>query len=79
MKTHVLPARFDAAKFASRYGLDFKVGQFFVGGDGLLHYPDFIPDEPIFDPPDAPKPKISERLDGVKNLPELIAVLKEVL
>lgn len=57
MKTHILPAQFDGAKFAARYSLNSLVGDFFVDGDNLLHYPDLVPDEPIFDPPDPPQPQ----------------------
>jgi len=54
MKTHILPLQFDGLKFSSRYSLSPTDGSFFVGGDGLLHYPDSLPDEPIFDLPDSP-------------------------
>ena len=45
MKTHNLPVEFDGAKFATRYGLSTTDGSFFVGGDGLLHVPDSLPDD----------------------------------
>ena len=53
MKIYPVPFNFSGSKFAARYGLSTTDGSFFVGGDGLLHVPDGLPDDPpIFDPPD---------------------------
>lgn len=52
-----MPADFDGAKFALRYGLDpfARPPQFYSDGMGLLWVPDGLPDDPpIFDPPDDP-------------------------
>ncbi len=56
-----MPAQFSGAKFAARYGLNNgpTIFDFFVDGDGLLHFPDHIPDEPFFEVPDPPKPIIT--------------------
>jgi len=67
MKTHVMPAQFDGEKFGARYSLSTRDGSFFVGGDGLLHYPDSLPDEPIFDPPDPPAVRQTKFTAGASN------------
>jgi hypothetical protein len=56
MKTILAPIPFIAEKFVIRYNLpNFKgvsPDVWVDGGTGLLHYPDSVPDNPIFDPPD---------------------------
>jgi len=79
MKTYKIPAAFDGGKFAARYGLNAFRGDFWVIEDNIF-VPDNLPDDPpIFDPPDPPKPGLASRLDAVKNLPDLIQLLKEEL
>lgn len=57
MKIYPVPFNFSGSKFAARYGLSTTDGSFFVGGDGLLHVPDNLPDDPpIFDAPDPVLP-----------------------
>jgi hypothetical protein len=53
MKTYPMPANFDGAKFAARYGLNALARDFWC--DGLnLHVPDNLPDDPpIFEAPDS--------------------------
>lgn len=80
MKTYVTPPTWSGPKFAVRYTLDKY--DFRINGEGLLEViPDFkITDNPpIFDPPDPPGPTKKQRLEAVKTLPELIALLKEIL
>lgn len=73
-----MPLLFDGAKFAERYGLK-TPGDFWSDGT-LLFVPEGLPDDPpIFEPPDPPKPGLASRLDAVKNLPDLIQLLKEEL
>lgn len=55
MKQIKLTEPFDGAKFAQRYGLDAIEGEFFIR-DGVLYYPDDLPDEPVLEPPDPPDP-----------------------
>ena len=53
MKIYPKPTAFDGAKFAARYGLNAIRGDFWDDGNGFLHVPDGLPDDPpIFDPPD---------------------------
>lgn len=78
MRTYVLPPAFDGAKFAKRYGLD-SMKDFYVRDKELIVFKDIADDPPIFEPPDPPGPGISVRLDNVRTLPELIAILKEEL
>ncbi len=74
-----LPLSWDATKFAARYSLNLH-RDFYVRTDGKLEVFPLLPDNPpIFEAPDAPKPSVSTRLDAVKTLPELIALLKEEL
>jgi hypothetical protein len=47
----VAPPPFDGAKFMARYNI--TVNDFYVS-NGLLYYPDSLPDNPILDGPDAP-------------------------
>lgn len=51
MKVITPPAGWDAMKFATRYSLDYKT-DFYLDGNRQLHYPDALPDAPIFDFPD---------------------------
>lgn len=70
MKTHPLPDNFSGAKFALRYGLDAMKDFHAVGG--VLFYPDTLPDEPIFEPPDPPVDKMAGlklALDAAINPP----------
>jgi hypothetical protein len=50
MKTITLPTGFDGAKFAERYGLDTQSDFFVV--DGVLHFPEALPDTPVLEAPD---------------------------
>lgn len=55
MKAYPLAGPFDGAKLAARYGLKTTDGSFFIGGDGLIHVPDNLPDDPpVFEAPDPP-------------------------
>lgn len=57
MKTYVLPAVWDAEKFAKRYNLDPFSGDFYVGGNGDLVVIPTLPDSPpIFEAPDPSIP-----------------------
>lgn len=77
MREYHLPlSGFDGAKFSQRYGL--ASFDFWVRGNSIF-VPDNLPDPPIFEPPDPPGPSKRARLDGVRTLPELIELLKEVL
>jgi len=79
MKRYPMPVPFSGAKFASRYELSSLKGDFWSDGE-FLYVPDNLPDDPpIFEAPDPPKPNVKTRLDAVKTLPELIALLKEEL
>lgn len=80
MKKYPVIANFDGAKFAARYGLSSMRGEFFIDADGQLNVPDTLPDTPpVQEVCDPPKPPIAARLDSVKALPDLIAILKERL
>lgn len=72
-------ANFDGVKFAARYGLSAMRGEFFIDADGMLNFPDSVIANPILETVDPPKPAVATRLDGAKTLPDLIAVLKDVL
>lgn len=78
MKTHKLPAVWDANKFAVRYGLNAFRAEFFVDENGLLNYPDTLPDDLIFEIPDSPKEAKSIQIGKVKGFNELVDLLKEL-
>jgi hypothetical protein len=79
MRSYPMPEEFDGVKFATRYGLDPESGAFWSDGKQLF-VPDTLPDDPpIFEPPDPPQPRIALRLEAVKNLSDLIQLLKEEL
>ena len=79
MKTYPMPVNFSGAKFAKRYGLD-SLKMDFWADEHFLYVPDTLPDDPpIFETTDPPKPAVATRLDSAKTLPDLIAVLKDVL
>ena len=76
-----MPKDFDGGKFAKRYGLDALKGDFSIAYDMLIVKDEtkITDDPPIFEAPDPPKLEIKQRLDNVKDLKELIAILKERL
>jgi hypothetical protein len=61
MKQIKLPEQFDGGKFMARYSLALK--DFFVR-DGMLHFPDHLPDVPVFEAPTVVIP-LRERLNAM--------------
>ena len=64
MKSYPMPANFDGAKFAARYGLNALSRDFYIEA-GSLFVPDSLPDSPVFEAPDSPTvrlQKLSEAL-----------------
>jgi hypothetical protein len=59
MKTYPMPAQFDGAKFALRYGLHpGPTDPDFWSAGGFLHVPEDLPDDPpIFEAPNPPQPQ----------------------
>jgi hypothetical protein len=76
MKQINLPAQFDGAKFATRYGLSSMNGDFFVR-DGILFFPSTLPDVPVLEAP-TPKVPLKDRIAGMT--PNQVAQnLKDIL
>lgn len=67
MKSYPMPAQFDGAKFAARYGLDPFKKEFWSDSTNL-YVPDNLPDDPpIFEAPDVViKKTIEQRLADIE-------------
>lgn len=54
MKQVIVNTPFDGSKFAARYNL--TAFDFSMAGN-ILSFPDFVPDNPVIEPPDPPQPR----------------------
>jgi hypothetical protein len=72
MKQFPFPPAFDGTKFAQRYGL--SEFSFWVQ-DNVLHFPDSVPDSPIFDPldPVPPQAKLVWEASDIPGAARLVA------